>query len=264
MSAWVSSAVEAAAGFGVGLLVGLTGVGGGALMTPLLLLLFGVAPATAVGTDLWFAAITKIFGSAAHGRRESIDWEVARRLWMGSLPASALTLLAMHLAGARGHRDGVITAALGAVLLITAAAMLARDPLHALGRRLRLAEPGRFKRLQPLATVAAGAVLGLLVTLTSVGAGALGAVLLMALYPLRMTPARLVGTDLVHAVPLALLAGLGHLIMGNVQFSLLGTLLVGAIPGVLLGARLCGRLPEAWLRSLIAAVLAVSALRLLR
>ena len=142
--------------------------------------------------------------------------------------------------------------------------MLARTWLHALGRRLRLAEPGRFKRLQPAATVAASALLGVLVTLTSVGAGALGAVMLMALYPLRMSPARLVGTDLVHAVPLTLLAGLGHLAMGHVQFGLLATLLLGAIPGVLLGARLCGRLPEAWLRSLIAAVLAFSALRLLR
>ncbi|MBL8307364.1 MAG: sulfite exporter TauE/SafE family protein [Rubrivivax sp.] len=256
--------LEILAGFGVGLLVGLTGVGGGALMTPLLLLLFGVAPATAVGTDLWFAGITKIFGSAAHARRDSIDWEVARRLWTGSLPAAALTLAAMHLAGTGGHRDSTITTALGMVLLLTAAAMLARNHLHRLGRRLRLAEPGRFKRLQPAATVAAGAVLGVLVTLTSVGAGALGAVMLMALYPLRMSPARLVGTDLVHAVPLTLLAGLGHLAMGHVQFALLGLLLMGAIPGVLLGARLCGRLPEAWLRSLIAAVLTFSALRLLR
>jgi len=131
--------MEALAGFGVGLLVGLTGVGGGALMTPLLLLLFGVAPATAVGTDLWFAGITKIFGSVAHARRDSIDWAVARRLWLGSLPAAVLTLVALQQAGAHSQRDGAITLALGVVLLITAAAMLARNALHALGRRLRLA-----------------------------------------------------------------------------------------------------------------------------
>jgi uncharacterized protein len=251
------------AGFVVGGVVGLTGVGGGALMTPILVLLFGMAPSVAVGTDLWFAALTKIFGGAIHGSRGSVDWQVARRLWLGSLPAAVLTLLWLQRAGAARHADDTILTVLGIVLLLTAAAMAFKPWLHAWGRSLRVHEPERFKRWQPAATVAAGALLGFLVTLTSIGAGALGAVLLLALYPLRMVPARLVGTDIVHAVPLTLVAGAGHLAMGHVDLPLLGWLLAGSLPGVALGALLSGRVSERTLRLVIAVVLGAVSLKLL-
>jgi len=170
------------AGFGVGTIVGMTGVGGGALMTPILVLLFGIAPAAAVGTDLWFAALTKIVGGSVHQRHGGVDWQVFRRLAMGSLPAAAVTLWWLHATGAAQIRSGFLLHALGAVLILTAVAMLFRQRIHALGRSLRGATPDRFKRAQPALTVLAGVTLGVLVTLTSVGAGALGTVMLLYLY----------------------------------------------------------------------------------
>ena len=166
------------AGFGVGLLVGLTGVGGGSLMTPILVLLFGVAPGAAVGTDLWFAAITKMAGGTLHQSRGNVDWQVLRRLCLGSLPAAVVTLIWLKASGGSAMKSGLILDLLGLMLLLTAAAMIFKAQAHAIGRRLRLAEATRFKRMQPAATVLAGAVLGVLVTLTSIGAGALGAVML--------------------------------------------------------------------------------------
>jgi uncharacterized protein len=254
--------LSAIAGFGVGALVGMTGVGGGALMTPVLVLLFGVAPVTAVGTDLWFAAITKMAGGAMHHGNGGVDWQVLRRLCLGSLPAAALTLAWLQMAGVGQIKQGFILQALGWVLILTALAMLLRGRLHAFGRTLRARTPEGFKRLQPALTVVAGAILGFLVTLTSVGAGALGTVMLLYLYPFRMTPARLVGTDIVHAIPLTMLAGAGHLAMGNVDLSLLGGLLLGSIPGVVLGATLSAKVPQGVLRGSIAAVLVVVASKL--
>lgn len=248
------------AGFGVGLIVGITGVGGGALMTPILVLVFGIAPAAAVGTDLWFAAITKMAGGAVHHHKGSVDWQVFRRLCWGSLPVSVLTLVWLHTAEVAQMRQGLLLNALGGVLLLTAIAMVFKKQTHALGQALRSSAPDQFKRAQPAMTVAAGAVLGFLVTLTSIGAGALGAVLLLALYPFRMNPARLVGTDIVHAIPLTVVAGTGHLLMGNVDLLLLGKLLLGSIPGVVIGALIGTRTPEGLLRPAIAVVLlAVSA-----
>jgi uncharacterized membrane protein YfcA len=250
------------AGFGVGLMVGLTGVGGGALMTPILVLLFGVAPAAAVGTDLWFAAITKMAGGALHHSRGSVDWEVFRRLCAGSLPAAIATLWWLHATGGSQTKQGFILQALGAVLVLTAVAMLFKKRMHAVGARIRATAPEKFKRAQPPMTVAAGAVLGFLVTLTSVGAGALGTVMLVYLYPRRMVPSRLVGTDIVHAIPLTVVAGTGHLLMGNVDLKLLGSLLVGSVPGVLLGAHFSSKTPETWLRTAIAVVLAAVGFKL--
>ncbi len=249
------NALNTAAGFGVGLLVGLTGVGGGSLMTPILVLLFGVAPATAVGTDLWFAALTKIVGGTVQHRRGMVDWQVVGRLSLGSLPAAVLTLLWMHASGSARVSQGLILQALGGVLLLTAAAMVFKRRMQAVGQALRSTAPVSFKRAQPALTVLAGAILGGLVTLTSVGAGALGTVMLVYLYPFRMTPARLVGTDIVHAIPLTLVAGTGHLLLGHVDFVLLGTLLLGSIPGIVLGSLLSSRAPEGLLRAAIAAVL---------
>ncbi len=252
-----------AAGLGVGFMVGLTGVGGGALMTPILVLLFGVAPATAVGTDLWFAAITKIVGGAFHHRHGGVDGLVLRRLFAGSLPASVLTLAWMHFSGAHQVKNGLILAALGGVLILTALAVIFKQQAHAVGRALRINAAERFKAAQPAATVAAGALLGFLVTLTSVGAGALGVVMLVYLYPFRMTPKKLVGTDIVHAIPLTIVAGTGHLLMGNVQFGLLGSLLIGSVPGVLLGAYYSHRAPDGLLRKCIALVLMAVGAKLL-
>ena len=243
----------ALAGLAVGFMVGLTGVGGGALMTPLLVLAFGQAPAVAVGTDLWFAAITKIAGGSLHHGRGNVDWQVLRRLCLGSLPAAALTLVWLWLSGAAQVRAG---------FLLNALSMLLRKQVQSLGRALRIGSAERFKHWQPALTVAAGAILGVLVTLTSVGAGALGAVMLAYLYPLRMTPRRLVATDLVHAVPLTLVAGTGHLLIGHVDGGLLVELLVGSIPGVLLGAHFSDRVPERFVRSPIALVLVAVGIRL--
>jgi uncharacterized membrane protein YfcA len=251
------------AGFGVGILVGLTGVGGGALMTPLLVLLFGVAPVSAVGTDLWFAALTKTAGGAMHHSRGSVDWEVMRRLSAGSLPTAIATLAWLHFTGGSQLHDRMLMTALGGVLVLTSVAMLLKQRTHKLGTHKRRKTPEAFKRMQPALTVLAGAILGFLVTLTSIGAGALGAVMLLYLYPIRMKPSTLVGTDIVHAIPLTIVAGIGHLWMGNVQFSLLGSLLLGSIPGVLIGAHFSTRVPENVLRPAIAVVLMAVAIKLI-
>ncbi len=192
-----------------------------------------------------------------------MDWQVIRRLALGSLPVSIITLWWMHSTGGGQVKQGLILNALGSVLLMTALAMVFKKQTQAVGQALRSSAPDSFKRAQPGLTVLAGAVLGFLVTLTSVGAGALGAVMLVYLYPYRMTPAKLVGTDIVHAIPLTLVAGTGHMLMGNVDFSLLGNLLLGSIPGILLGSMLGSRAPEKLLRTAIAIVLVAVGIKLL-
>lgn len=251
-----------AAGALTGGLVGLTGVGGGALMTPLLLLVFGVAPLTAIGTDLWFAAITKLFATRIHHRHNLIDWGVVRSLWAGSLSASAVTLIWMKFHPIDEESATLLKGAIAIAVLITAVGLIAKKPLNTLGRNLRTVSSQRFKALQPILTVLAGALLGILVTLTSVGAGALGAVFLAYLYPFRLTPPRLIATDIVHAIPLAIFAGLGHLWIGNVNFGLMGNLLLGSIPAVMVGAMLSSRLPHGLLRFILAIVLMLIGLRL--
>lgn len=255
--------INPVAGFVAGLLVGITGVGGGSLMTPLLVLVFGMAPAAAVGTDLWFAAITKLVGGTVHHQRGGVDWQVVRRLSLGSLPAAVLTLVWLHTSGLGPVKQGLILHMLGVVLVLTALAMLLKKQLHAVGQRLRSSAPERFKGVQPPLTVLAGALLGFLVTLTSVGAGALGTVMLVYLYPFRMTPTRLVGTDIVHAIPLTMVAGMGHLWMGNVDLPLLGQLLLGSIPGIVIGSLVGTRTSELFLRRAIAAVLVAVGAKLL-
>jgi uncharacterized protein len=243
------------AGSLTGLLVGLTGVGGGALMTPLLLIVFGVAPLTAVGTDLWFAAITKLFASHVHHKSDLVDWGVLRKMWMGSLPMSLVTLVLLHQHPSWTASAGFLNATIAIAIMATALGLMFQRQLHALGRRFRLNNAEQFKHWQGPLTVTAGGVLGVLVSLTSVGAGALGAVFLTYLYPLLLTPPRLVATDIVHAIPLAVFAGLGHLLIGNVNFPLLGTLLLGSVPGAILGAKLATRLPHAVLKFGLATVL---------
>jgi uncharacterized membrane protein YfcA len=245
------------AGLCVGTLVGITGVGGGSLMTPILVLLFGTPITTAVGTDLLYASVTKCFGTAVHQKHGTVDWQIVRRLAAGSLPAAALTLLWMHSLGMSNVKSGVLIFALGIALAITALGMLFKDQLHAFGTRLRVGDSERFKTLQPGLTVLAGVFLGVMVTMTSVGAGALGTVMLVYLYPLRLTSGRLVGTDLAHAIPLTLIAGLGHLSLGNVNFQLMLNLLIGSIPGVLVGSFISARAPVKPVRYAIAAVLLI-------
>ncbi|WP_338847414.1 sulfite exporter TauE/SafE family protein [Massilia sp. W12] len=235
------------AGFLTGMLMGLTGVGGGAVMTPILLLLFGIAPATAIGTDLWFASLTKSVAVGMHHNTNLIDWMVVRRMWAGSLPATAITILLMKF-GYIGVDVRLLKYGIGIAVVLTALSILFKQQLHNLGQNFRLRDAGQFKQLQFPLTILSGLLLGVMVSLTSIGAGAFGAMILTYLYPLRMTPHKLVATDIAHAIPLTMIAGLGHLLIGNVNFSLLGQLMLGSVPGVILGVFLSTRLPQEWLR----------------
>jgi len=241
-------------GFAVGVLVGLTGVGGGSLMTPLLVLLFGFKPATAVGTDLLYAAITKSGGSWVHHRHGNIDWAITGRLALGSVPAAAVTLLVLAQLGVQGHgATGLISVVLGFALLLTAASLFFRQRLLELAK-CRAASADSLQRHVGAITVAAGALLGVLVTISSVGAGALGVTALTFLYP-QLATRRIVGSDIAHAVPLTLVAGLGHWWLGTVDVVLLVSLLIGSLPGIALGAHFAARVPERAMRGLLAAVL---------
>jgi hypothetical protein len=251
----------AMAGALTGFVVGLTGVGGGALMTPILLLIFGTPPMIAVGTDLWFAAITKVAIAGWHQRQGLIDWQVVRRLWLGSLTASALTLVWMRTQPTAA--GSVLTAAIGVAVCVSAGGLLAQQRLRAFAADLDQRSLGGIRRWQIPVTVLSGVMLGVLVTVTSVGAGALGAICLLYLYPSRLTPPRLIATDVAHAIPLALFAGVGHLAIGNVNGALLVNLLVGSLPAAMAGAALSARLPHAWLRGALATVLLVIGVRLL-
>ena len=240
-------------GFAVGAIVGLTGVGGGSLMTPLLVLLFGIPPATAVGTDLLYAALTKAGGTAAHAGNRTVDWRITARLAAGSLPAAVLTLAAAwHFGFDRSAFSHVISASLGTALLLTAAALLFKSRVQRFALA-HLSDAWHTRRIAPL-TVAVGALLGILVSLSSVGAGALGVTALLFLYP-TLPAVRIVGSDLAHAVPLTLVAGLGHWLLGNIDWALLGALLLGSLPGIWLGSKLAVKLPERWLRSGLATLL---------
>ena len=249
-----------ASGFVVGTLVGLTGVGGGSLMTPILILLFGISPVAAVGTDLLYAAATKTGGSLVHGVNRTIEWRIVRRLATGSVPAAILTLLVLHSVGISSHEVNLcVSKVLGAALLLTSAALIFRRQLIALyKRRVGSLAPRRTRYF----TILTGAILGVLVASTSVGAGALGVTALILLYP-ELPMARLVGSDIAHAVPLTLAAGAGHWLMGNLNVPLLGTLLMGSLPGIFLGSVLASRVPDKMLRHILAAVLFFVALKLI-
>ena len=248
--------VYVTSGFGVGLLVGMTGVGGGSLMTPLLILLFGIHPSTAVGTDLLYAAATKTGGGMVHGWARSIHWPAVKRLASGSIPASILTLVVLwQLDLNSGAARSLINVVLSFALLLTAASLIFRRAiLDSLGRRLERLDDGAIAR----ATVLVGATLGMLVSISSVGAGAVGVTALLLLYP-RLPMARIVGSDIAHAVPLTLIAGMGHWAMGAIDWHLMGVLLVGSLPGIVIGSYCATRVPETALRLLLAATLIVVA-----
>jgi uncharacterized membrane protein YfcA len=250
-----------ASGLAVGFLVGLTGVGGGSLMTPLLVLLFGIHPATAVGTDLLYAAATKTAGTLVHGIKGSVDWRVTGRLAAGSVPAAAITLVLLHKYGV--HSAGaarVIQMILGTALLITAVSLVFRPQLARLAYRNERGRPEHPGRTAAW-TMLTGAILGVLVSITSVGAGAIGVTVLLLLYP-RLATARIVGSDIAHAVPLTLIAGTGHWMLGSVDWALLASLLVGSLPGIALGSMLSSKAPEALLRNVLAATLVLVGVKL--
>jgi uncharacterized membrane protein YfcA len=251
--------VFVASGFSVGLLVGMTGVGGGSLMTPLLILLFGIHPATAVGTDLLYAAATKSGGVAVHGWQRTIYWRAVIRLACGSIPASILTLLAiwqLDLSAEAGR--SLVNSVLCFALFLTATALIFRKlVIDRLRARMEHVDDKTIAR----ATVLLGVVLGVLVSISSVGAGAIGVTALLLLYP-QLPMARIVGSDIAHAVPLTLVAGIGHWIMGSTDWQLLGVLLIGSLPGIAIGSYCAVRVPEQALRLVLAAVLLVVAGRL--
>ena len=239
-------------GLGVGLLVGMTGVGGGSLMTPLLILLFGVHPVTAVGTDLLFAAATKSVGTLVNGFNRTVEWRLVALLAAGSLPASALALFLVSKADLQaGTANEIVRILLAVALLVAAVSLVGRQRLRVLTQtRFGDASPRRAGAL----TVVSGAVLGVLVSLSSVGAGAVGIVALLLLYP-RMPMARIVASDIAHAVPLTLLAGVGHSIMGSVSWPTLGSLLAGSAPGIVIGSYASAHVPERLLRTVLAVTL---------
>jgi len=247
-------------GFAVGFLVGMTGVGGGSLMTPLLILLFGIHPATAVGTDLLYAASAKTVGTLVHATARTVDWAIVGLLAIGSVPATIATILVLSQFDLQSaSAQHVITLTLGAVLLLTAAFLiLGRKVRERYADRLQALDPRQVRRL----TVVLGLVMGVLVTTTSVGAGAIGVTVLLLLHP-NMPAGRVVGSDIAHAVPLTLLAGAGHWYLGSINWGLLSTLLIGAVPGIILGSYLATRTRDAVVRFALASVLLIVGLRLM-
>lgn len=246
-------------GLVVGFVVGLTGVGGGSLMTPLLILLFGIHPATAVGTDLLYAAATKSVGTAVHGASRTVEWNIVGRLALGSVPATTLTLLltfSFHFDIATA--GAVTTWVLAPALCATALVLLFRPWIERrFGQSLADIPPHRTRGL----TIAMGALLAALVSLSSVGAGALGVTALMLLYP-RLPLSRIVGSDIAHAVPLTLIAGMGHWYFGLTDLTILGSLLAGSIPGIILGSYAAPRIPDRALQYALAGTLLIAGTRL--
>lgn len=240
--------------------MGLTGVGGGSLMTPLLVLMFGFHPSTAVGTDLLYASLTKSVGSAVHGHRETVDWRIVRRLASGSVPAAIATITALYWLGTpTAATELAIKITLGITLMLTAVAIIFQVQIvRWASRHFGIRETAR----QAPATIALGLLLGVLVSITSVGAGAIGVTALLVLYP-GLPVRRIVGSDIAHAVPLTLVAGIGHWLQGGVNIPLLGALLLGSIPGVVVGSLIGSRAPDRILRPILASVLAIVGFRLL-
>lgn len=247
-------------GFAVGLLVGLTGVGGGSLMTPLLTLLFGVSPTVAVGTDLAFASATKVAGTFAHRYRGNVHWHIVKHLCLGALPAAVLTTLTLKYFGGLDQEIGqIIRYSIAGSVMLTVIALIFRTRMQ----HWMNSHPGRQIQGGKLvvATIVSGAILGTLVTISSIGAGAIGATILVLLYP-RLTPAEIAGTDIAYAVPLTAIAALGHWWLGSINWELLAMLLLGSVPGITLGSLVARTIPEKVLRVLLASVLTTVAVKL--
>lgn len=248
----------------VGFIIGLTGVGGGSLMTPLLVLGFGIEPYIAVGTDLLYAAITKCGGMFFHHRSKTVDWAIVKLLASGSIPSSIITILVLEQARASGiNYEQLMMQTLSFMLILTAIIVILKTRIlsyaqHPLTNDNTLS---RLRKIRPHLTACSGIALGILVTLSSVGAGAIGSAILFLLYP-RKKAIEIVGTDIAHAVPLTALAGLGHLHFGSVNFDLLAGLLVGGLPAIYFGSLLGKRLPDNILRPIIALVLMAMGIKL--
>ncbi|MBU6468796.1 MAG: sulfite exporter TauE/SafE family protein [Betaproteobacteria bacterium] len=243
-----------------GFLVGLTGVGGGSLMTPLLILVFKINPLSAVGTDLLYAAITKLSGTLLHHRKKNVDWQAVTYLSLGSIPASFITL---YLAGEHWHQESfreIIRFSLSLALFLTSLAIL--WGWRNLYRRNTLETRHKDIPYKLPVSILIGAIIGSLVTLSSVGAGALGTTALLLLYP-KLPISRIIGTDIAHAIPITLIAGMGHLFLGEINFSLLINLLIGSIPGIWLGTQLNSKISEKVTRPLLATLLAGIAVKLM-
>jgi uncharacterized membrane protein YfcA len=246
------------AGFGVGVVVGLTGMGGGALMTPMLVIFFGVPPLAAVSSDLAASAVMKPFGGFVHARRGTVNWALVRWLCVGSVPAAFLGVLLLKLLPNGTTVQKGVQYALGAALLLAVIGIVAKA--YAGRRRPASTEPADV-RVKPLPTALLGAVGGLVVGLTSVGSGSLIIVILLLLYP-TLRPNDLVGTDIVQAIPLVLAAALGHAFFGDLRLDLAAAILIGSVPGVLIGAYLSSRAPAAIVRSALVVILLASSLKL--
>ncbi len=249
-------------GFAVGVLVGLTGVGGGSLMTPLMIFAFNVQPIVAVGTDLLFAAITKTGGIISHNRRGTICWNIVGWMSLGSLPTAVVTVYVLDMVRTTNpnfHIDAFVNTLLGVALILTALALYLKNHIHDSGQTIKKLLPN-WKQWRTPVTILAGVLLGILVPITSIGAGAFGAAILLFLYP-SLPTMRVVGTDLAHAVPLTALAGMGHMQMGTVDFTLLGYLLIGSLPGIYVGSHASTVIPEKVMRPILATMLLLIGLK---
>lgn len=249
-------------GFFTGYLVGLTGVGGGALISLLLLTLVGMPLNAAVGTALLFAAITKGTAMQVYRGYALVDWTVVGILWMGSLSASIATITWVHTMAKIGEDVSFYKQLIASGILVAVMSMFLQPTIETLSKKKFLNNGPGITGLQILLTILAGAALGILVTLTSVGIGALGLIILIQLFPHRMSPPSLVATNIVHAIPLALFGGVGHTFLGNVDLTALGSLLIGSIPGAIFGALTAVLLPHASLRSTLSATLWIFGLQL--
>lgn len=250
------------AGALVGFIVGLTGVGGGALMAPILLLGFGYDLQTVVATDLLFATITKLVAGGMHVRNQLVDWQIVKRLWLGSITATLIIVTLAHQGYLFQSPQWIITL-LGFLILFSSFSLIFGHRLQLSLRAKRIASPGQFKLLQGPLTALSGSILGTLITMTSVGAGALGAVFLRTLYPLRMQPRPLVATDTIHAIPVSLIGGISFLILGFTDLTLLGLLILGSIPAALLGSLLVKSAPIKIIKLLLALALSFAGIKLL-
>ena len=257
--------IHIAAGALVGLVIGLTGVGGGSLMTPILVLGFGITPAIAVGTDLLYAALTKCSGIYFHHKNRTVDWKIVVLLGSGSVPSSIITISFLeHLKSTGFNYDDIIILTLGVMLILTAFIILIKNRLISF---IHANHADSFvvnfvRNYRPQITILCGCLLGCVVTLSSVGAGAIGSAILFLLYP-RKSSISIVGTDIAHAVPLTAVAGLGHLHFGSVDFNLLFGLLAGGVPAIYLGSLIGKKLPDKILRPLIALLLLAMGIKLI-
>jgi len=249
-----------------GLIIGLTGVGGGALMAPILLLVFDVSIATVVATDLWFAALTKVAAIRIYNTHHYIDWKITKLLWMGSIPASVLMIIAIVNGSVTRLSGCFLQRGIGILILLTSVGLLVGDRLkkkNAISSEFLKNISANFSNASSVAAVIAGGILGVIVTLTSVGAGVFGTLILIYIYSSRMTSHHIVATDIMHAIPLALVAGIGYLICGEVDGKLLLSLLVGSIPAAIIGASLAKKMNSNWLKIAIAIVMFVASLKLI-